>query len=137
MARDEEIERRLQNWARWKLSCTGGPLGFAGVDLESAGIHRDPYASAPVPTLDVEAAETEEALKQLPADLWETVVLFYVGAGSQAKKAKKLGITERGMRGRIEQAHRWLSAYFTGLNERRRAERTRVEGLLRGVFPGS
>lgn len=133
MARDEEIERRLQNWARWRLCCTGSPLGFAGVDLENADMPRDPYAQAPIPTNDIEASETEEAVRQLPDELFQTLVVFYIGAGSQVKKARHLGITERGMRARVEQAHRYLSAYFTGKNERIRVERERVEALLRAA----
>lgn len=94
---------------------------------------RDPYAQAVIPTNDVEASETEDAVMSLPAELWQTLVLFYVGAGSQVKKANQLGITERGMRARVDQAHRHLSAYFTQKNERARAERERVESLQRST----
>ena len=132
MARDEETERRLQNWARWRLCCTGGPLGFAGVDLEKADMPRDPYgAQAPIPTNDIEGGETEVAVQALPVELRQTVELHYLGAGSQAKKAAKLCITERAMRMRVEQAHRHVSAWFAAKTDAARTERDRVVRLQR------
>ena len=134
MARDEDMERRLQEWARWKLDANRSPLGFAGVDLANAELPRDPYgAQAPIPTNDLEAAETDKAVMALPHELVETVHLHYVGAGSQAKKAAKLGVTERSMRDRVERAHRMLSRHFAEKTEASRAERARVEQLQRTV----
>lgn len=132
MARDEEMERRLQNWARWRLGASGGSLGYAGVDLANADMPRDPYgAQAPIPTNDLEASDTDAGVQLLPSELRQTVELHYIGAGSQAKKAAKLCITERAMRMRVETAHRFLSSHFANKTELARLERTRVEALQR------
>ena len=131
MARDEETERRLQNWARWRLCCTGGPLGYAGVDLTTADQPSGGFENASIPTNDVEASETEVAVRALSADLKQTVELHYIGAGSQAKKATKLCITERTMRLRVEQARRQVSAWFAAKTEAACAERDRVVRLQR------
>lgn len=132
MARDEEMERRLQNWARWKLGGSRNPLGFAAVDLENVGMPRDPYgAQAPIPTDDIEASETHDAVLKLPSELKATVELHYLGAGSQEKKATRLCITTRSMRERVERAHRLLSSHFAHRADLARTERTRVEKLQR------
>jgi hypothetical protein len=132
------MERRLQNWARWRLSTKGSPLGYAGIDLESAleGSGSGYDTPSAIPMHDFEASETEAAVMSLPEELWRTLVTFYVGAGSQAKKAKGLGVTERGMLARVDQAHRKLATYFTDKAQQARAERSRVEQLrltLKGV----
>jgi hypothetical protein len=134
MPRDEEIERRLQNWARWRLSLQAGSMGYAGVDLESAGMPRSGYDTpAAIPTHDVEASETEDAVKSLPELLWQTLVVFYVGAGSLAKKARHLDISERALHARVEQSHRLLSAHFTAKNEQARLARERLVDLMRSA----
>lgn len=135
MSRDEEIERRLKNWARWKLGATRAPQGTAGTNWDSFGMPRDPYgAQTPIPTDDDEAWKTDEAVLRLASELRAAVESEYLGAGSQAKKARRLGITERGMRDRIERAHRLLSSHFAAQFDRATAERARVEQLqLRSV----
>ena len=59
MAKIEDIERRLMNWARWKMVAGSGGLGYARLQLEAEG-SRDGYREAKVPVVDCEASETDE-----------------------------------------------------------------------------
>ncbi|MGC4075433.1 MAG: hypothetical protein QM702_00045 [Rubrivivax sp.] len=131
MARDEEIERRLNNWARWRLSLGCGATGYATVDLSRVGEGGQTYEGPTIPTWGPEAADTDKAILLLPAELKRTVEVVYLGAGSLPKKARQLCITERSVHGRIEQAHVLLRRHFAEKAEQARRERARVEALQR------
>lgn len=135
MARIEWVEQRLQNWARWRLMSGSGVLGYAGVNLAEAGGVREPYAEAPIPVTEVEASETDTAVERLPGHLKATVLELYLGQGGIRDKLKRLCCSEPTLHRRIEQAHRLLADHFTALDDRRRAERARVEALQRSVRP--
>ena len=135
MARIEWIEHRLLNWARWKMAAGSGALGFAAVSMSEANADRDGYIEAAIPISDVEAGETDAAVRRLnPPGLHLTVVEVYTGRGGIKDKAKRLCCAEATVHARIDQAHRQIAAQ---LNERRRRaddERARVQALQRS-FP--
>ena len=133
MARNEEMERRLLNWARWKLTNGAGLLGFASVDLEEAGMPREPYADAPIPSSNIEASETDEAVKRLPSDLRATVETHYLANVPMRVKVQRLCITERALYLRIERAHGLLCNHFMARLDRQRAERERLERVADGI----
>ena len=135
MARNEEMERRLLNWARWKLTNGAGLLGFAAVDLEEAGMPREPYADAPIPTSNIEASETDEAVKRLPSDLRATVETHYLSNAPFSLKLKRLCISKPALYLRIERAHRLLCDHFMAKLDRQRMERERVERLADSMRP--
>ena len=135
MARNEDMERRLLNWARWKLTGGFGVLGFASVNLEEADMPREPYADAPIPTSNIEASETDEAVKLLPSEVRATVEIHYLGNQTRRVKLARLCITERSYDLRIERAHRLLGVHFLARLDRQRAERVRVEKLQDGMRP--
>jgi hypothetical protein len=136
VARIEWIEQRLQNWARWTLNRGGGALGFAAVDLADSDAGRDGYAEAAIPTSDVEAAETDDAIARLyPGGLALAVREFYVGRGGVKDKALRLCIGESTLYARVDQAHRQLAEHFLAQQDRQRAERARVEAMQTSVRP--
>jgi hypothetical protein len=137
MAKIEDIERRLQNWARWRLGADGGPLSHAGVnwDAMQGGGVREPYADAPVPTSAVEAAETQDAVARLETVLRFSVEVYYLEGGGDRHKLNRLCCTARTMHDRIDRAHRVLAGYFADRQERARLERARVEALQRSMRP--
>lgn len=138
MARLEWMEHRLNNWARWRLTRGGGVLGYAGVDLSdpTPGV-RDPYAPVSVPTSDVEASETQDAVNQLsPPELKRTLEVFYLGRGGIRDKAVRLRCAESTVYARVEQAHHQLAGILSLKQSRARDERARVELLQRGVAAG-
>lgn len=128
MARIEDIDRRLCNWARWKLGAASGGLGFSspGQAREGGGYG---YRVAVIPTVDCEAEETDRAVQSLDERLRSTLIKVYVGAGSLKWKAVGLGIGEAAVHARVWDAHRKLAAWFTEKQNRARTERRRVESL--------
>lgn len=132
MAKIEAMETRLLNWARWVLTKGGGVLGFASVNLAKAamGITREPYAEAPIPTNAIEASETDDAIAKLPSQLRETVVSHYVGRGTLDERLRKLCCAKSTYHERIDRAHRLMSEHFAAREDKRRAERGRVEQLI-------
>ena len=127
MARLEEIERRLLNWARSKA---GRSIGFAQSNPDNAGMPREPFADAPIPVTDAEANETDDAINTvLSSDQRLTVYAVYLGRGGDADRLRCLGCSRTTMHDRITVSHRLLAGHFTHLAERRRTERARVEAL--------
>lgn len=130
--RDEEMERRCLNWARWKLGGSSGTMGYARVSpgMEPGGGR---YREARIPTIDCEAEETDRGIAALDPDLRRTVEQYYLQPEGNYIKAIRLGIAEATLYRRIERAHQELSAW---LQDRRRAadvERLRVMALQASV----
>ena len=132
MARIEWIEQRLVNWANWKLGESGS---YAGVQLGQVPLPRDPYADAPIPISNLDAAETDAGVQRLPVELKRTVEEVYAGRGGERDKMARLGIGRSTLYERIDAAHRLLASHFTSRAELARTERARVEALQAGMRP--
>lgn len=135
MARIDEIERRLLNWARWRIGQGSGGLGFARQDLDAQG-GRDGYRDAVVPTFDCEAEETGRAVAALEGHLRATVECVYVAPGTMRRKVARLCVTEATVKARIWEAHRRISAWLSDRQRLARQERERVEKLSRSAAAG-
>ncbi|WP_428421943.1 hypothetical protein [Methylibium sp.] len=133
MARLPDIERRLLNWARWKIGCTSGGLGFASVVMEDRVDGEGFDAQAKVPTIDHEAAETDVAVLALDGRLRASVESVYVASGTMRRKAARLCCAEATIYARIDEAHRVLARWFSEKAAVGRAERERVERLQRAA----
>jgi len=131
MARLPDIERRLLNWARWKIGCTSGGLGYASVAIVERIDLKGWDSQAHIPTVDTEAEQTEQAVQALDGRLRMTVVTFYIDGGSERKKLAKLCCSKTTLHARIDEAHRALSAWLSGQASAAREERARVERLQR------
>lgn len=129
MARIDDIERRLLNWARWKAGPSGGSMGYArtnwGADVGTSLRYRD----AKIPTVDCEAEETDRAVTALPGELRATVVQVYLCPGPDEERAARLQCARVTMHARISRAHVVLQVWLSDLAGRRKAERERVEGI--------
>jgi hypothetical protein len=136
MARVDWIDRRLLNWARWKLGDSSGPGGYAGVNMANPtpGI-REPYEAAPIPVVAVEASETDTAVNALCLELRHTVTEFYTGRGGLSDHLQRLGCAKATLYARLDRADRELVAWFNAKDQRARAERQRVEQLQRAARP--
>lgn len=136
MARIDWIERRLLNWARWRLKAGSGAGGYAQVNLANPtpGI-RDPYEAAPIPVLAIEASETDTAIGTLPAELRSTLVEHYTGRGATSDQLRRLGIAKATLYARLERADRLLADYFNARDDAARRERQRVERLQAASRP--
>lgn len=134
MARIEEIERRLLNWARWKHGAGSGGLGYGGStwNMEPSGSR---YREAVIPTVDCEASVTDQAVGSLEQRLRETVQQVYLTGDSADIDARKLSISPATVKARIWEAHRRMSEWFTSRDSVARAERQRIEALQRASKP--
>lgn len=131
MARIPDIERRLLNWARWRIGCTSGGLGYASVSMDERVDGEGYDAQARVPTVDHEADETQQGVLQLEGRLRITVETYYIKSGSIRAKTTALCCSERALYARIDEAHRLLSAWLSERAALARDERARVERLQR------
>ena len=138
MHKQDWVEYRLQNWARWRLMAGQGPsLGYAGVKWGDAQAGRRGYREAVIPVNDAEASETDGAVARLqPGGLCLAVEVWYCGRGTADEKAAHLGISASTLHKRVALAHYQLAEHWLAQQERQRAERARVEGLAAGARPG-
>lgn len=138
MAKIDWIERRLQNWVRWRVAGGGGPLGYAQVKLGDAAAvvcDRRGYDDAPIPTNAIEAGETDDAVQRLPSELRATVLEVYLGTGGEAQHMARLCCARATMYARVDRAHRLLAEHFDAREQRAAAERKRVEALQSASRP--
>ena len=131
----EDIERRLQNWGRWKHGAGAGGLGYAKVSFEVEVVDCDRELESVVPTINVEAEVTDRAIMTLASELRATVEVVYVLGGTMAAKARRLACTERTIYGRVERAKRNISHWLSEQAEVRERERQRVLALQAAARP--
>jgi hypothetical protein len=129
MARIEDIERRLQNWARWKLGATHSRLGYAAMRW-AGGVVTPGRRESVIPTIDCEAEETDRAVQALEPRLRATVEVEYLQGCSLRRKAQQLACSEPAVKARIWQAHRQLSRWLADKVEATRCEQARVAQLM-------
>lgn len=134
MARIEDIERRLENWSRWKLGGQSGGMGYArpSLNTESTGAR---YRQAIIPTSDCEAEETDQAVMALEEELQRTVATWYLEPEGPGPKAALLGIGVPGLYRRIERAHALIDAWLVERERQRVEQRKQVERLQAAARP--
>lgn len=134
--RNEEMERRCLNWARWRGGAGSGGLGYGG----GGGMWRDVvstsrYREAVVPTLDVEAEQTERGVAQLVSHLRRTVEVYYLGTGTMVERCHSLQIASATLYARIDKAHEALAAWLREQEAMARHQRERVELIQASARP--
>jgi hypothetical protein len=85
---DFEYERRMTNWALWRVSerWSFGGSPFPVYNLTP----RPPRGENVMPLLAGEAEETDRAVARLPAQLKRAVEVWFLQAGSTDQKRKML-----------------------------------------------
>jgi hypothetical protein len=126
VAKIEDIERRLLNWARWRLGGASGGLGYAKVRYGDGTTTRG-YREAVIPTNDCEADETNRAVMALSSDLRATVELVYLVNKPMWWKIQYLQCSDSMIYKRISLAHRRILEWLATRAETARIERSRVE----------
>lgn len=136
MRMDADMDRRLQNWARyvWAMQ-DGGRIGTASTDARVDGQGWD--APTVISTNDAEAEETQAGVMTLRSELRAAVEAWYLGGGGVAQKCKRLCVSETTLRERIGQAHRALAQWLADKALQARRQRERVELLQRTVHRGA
>jgi len=135
MARIEDIERRLLNWARWRSGVARSGMGYGRISMEHRVDGEGYDAQAVIPTIDVEASTTDIAVSALASHLRATVEIVYLDPGGMRHKAARLCCSEATIKTRIWEAHRQLSAWFADRAARQRDARARIESLQRAARP--
>lgn len=129
MARLEDVERRLLNWARWRAGMGSGGMGYAGVHWGAEGGTRAAYREARIPTMDCEGEETDRAVRALPSDLRRTVEVHYVEVRSETDAMRRLACGRSTLHARIGRAHLLLQSWLANQRRLRDEERARVEAI--------
>ena len=126
MARIEDIERRLLNWARWKLGATHSGLGYAAMRWDG-GIRTPGNRESVVPTIDCEAEETDRAVMALESRLRATVEVVYLRDCGLRDQARRLCCSEATVKARVWKAHRAMSQWLSDKAQLAQQERLRVQ----------
>lgn len=137
MARNEDMERRLRNWARWRASMGVGMGSYARTDMTQERVDGGGGYDTPlsIPISDDEASRTETAVQALEAGLRDAVFAVYVNGGTMRHKASRLGIAEATIYARVDQAHRRLSAWFSEQAAAVRDHHARMQALQASARP--
>lgn len=121
---NEDYERRMQNWRRWRLG--GGSLASTGADpsvyqVLASGIYNryEPgYRESKIPLLVGEAMDTERAVRSLHRSLRAAVETMYLAPGGINAKARCCGCRREGLLQRLEIAR---GAIMSHVQEQRAA----------------
>jgi hypothetical protein len=127
---DGEMDRRLQNWARWRIRrAEGGGIATASIVERVDGAGWD--APTVITTNDAEAEETEALVLRLESVLRYAVEVWYLNPGSVATRCKKAQASETEMRTRVARGQRLMGQALQDKRNAAHRERSRVEGLQR------
>lgn len=118
MSRIDHIKKRLEAWARWSTTNSGG-LGYPKASAFTRLTPRSASAAGFLPT-DSEALQTEKAvLSLLPhhIDLWHTLQAYYIKGYDIARCARVLSVAESSIKARLCRADAVLDAWLTEQTE--------------------
>ena len=111
---DFEYERRMNNWARWRLS---ERRSFGGSPFPVYNLTpRPPRGENIMPLLAGEAIETDRAVLALPATLRRVVEVWFLREGSVDQKRRIVRCRRERMFGLLKEAR---CAISRGLHGRR------------------
>lgn len=116
MAIDAETNRLMQNWALWRSGSLTGVPSSGAYELEGRGSR----AELPMPLINGDAVEIDQAVGQLDAPLKLAVEEYWLRAGSIEEKARRCGCEARTLYRRLDRAH-------AGIHANRRAKREASE----------
>lgn len=128
MRRDDEMDRRLRNWARylWMMNAGGR---FASASMEDRVDGEGWDAPTVIPTDDAEAEETHAGVRALAGPQRAAVESWYLGNGTLRQKAARLCCSEWSLRERVSLAQRQLGQWLADKAEAAQRERERVRAL--------
>ena len=133
MRMDDDMDRRLQNWARYLHTMRDGGGDFARTSMAERVDGQGWDAPTVIPTNAAEAEETHAGVMQLPSELRAAAETWYLAGGGVAAKCRRLCISETTLRQRIGLAHRQLGQWLADKALQARRLRERVEALQAGA----
>lgn len=107
---NEDYERRMQNWRRWRLGGGDTSTGASPsvYEIMASGIynrHEPGYRESTIPLLVGEAMDTERAVRSLDRALRAAVETMYLARGSLKAKARCCGCRVDAFKQMLEIAH--------------------------------
>jgi len=108
----EHINERLGRWAAW----AAGGKRAAGLGYASCTLARWEVVCSfrPVdPGYDDEAGATDKAVAQLPDELRQVVMVYYLTPGTLKQKARECGIHRDTLYARLHHAHLRIDQHLT------------------------
>jgi hypothetical protein len=121
MAIDADTERMMVNWALWRSGSLTGVAVSGAYELEARGR----YEETPMPLINGEACEVDQAVARLDAPLKLAVEEYWLRTGPVVDKARRCGCEAKTLYRRLDRAHESIKAFR---EERQRAsERARAE----------
>lgn len=132
MRMDTEMDRRLQNWARWRAfreggGRTGGPS--MGDRVDGAGWD----APTVISTNDAEAEETERGVMAMESVVRYATCTWYLTGGGVMQRCERAQCSETEMRRRVALGHLSLGQWLADKRAAADVERQRVEKLQRAA----
>lgn len=117
----DEMHKRLMAWARWRVMgdrvLMARPsiyfLGQRIVDAESS-------RAACVPVADLECAKVDRAVHALEPETRRIVIEFYCRTQTMAQLQVRLGVSEKTIYRRLDDAHRQVMGLLADMREGRR-----------------
>lgn len=138
MARIEAIRQRLENWALWSVRGAGGGLGYASVNvLASDTWSRGRYNGATIPVLDLEAEETDQAVKALRlsrSHLYVTLELVYIKGIGVRGAAKRMRRAEGTIHAQLGEADKAIQDWLSDKAEDRERQRVAAAAAAKKSF---
>lgn len=127
MARNDEIERRMLNWARWKTGSGNIGLGYGRSSMwNQVKVDCKGLRESVIPTNAIEADQTDVAINALPLFLRDTVCVMYLSDDPIREKAARLGCATSTVHSRVADAHNRILSWVA---ERERIAHARRESL--------
>lgn len=127
---DVEMDRRLTNWARWRMLREDGgsiPTATLGERVDCEGWD----APTVIGILEAEAEETQRGVNVMESVIRYAVEAWYLTSGGVAQRCKRAHVSETEMRRRVALGQRALGQWLHDKREAAEKERRRVEALQR------
>lgn len=124
MARIEGIRHRLENWSRWCAKVEGGALGYPTTNTLARLAGRGSSWGSIIPTNDVEASETNDAVNSLKltrSHLYVVLTLHYAKGLEIHRVAREMYRAESTIKRNLEDADAAIQAWLVEKAEKQRA----------------
>ncbi|HQS59743.1 MAG: hypothetical protein B7Y56_03090 [Gallionellales bacterium 35-53-114] len=108
---DEYIKTRLQQWAEWSAMREDGAVGYPR-ECSYTRLQGRSGGGFFSPEVDLDSMEVEDAVRELPEHLRNTVREYYIAPGTIEQKAKALCCNKNTIYLRIERAHQLVSEWL-------------------------
>lgn len=117
----DDIHKRLLSWSRWRLMGNFVLMARPSVYFLGQRVHDSeaPHAAL-VPVTDVECSQTDRAVHALPPVLQRVIVEFYCRTQTVEQLQARLGMSERTVYRRVDDAHRGIAGLLADMRAGRR-----------------